>query len=249
MLSSSAAAHRYFCRKISEMNSHRFNRNHTLTDYIRLDTRRCIACWKCVNSCPENVMDKVDLPWHKHAIIKNPATCIGCLKCSKLCETGAISSRKSSQGNVGKHYTPFAKMVYISLLLSTMALIFTGFAIQFRYHMGNHGYIEVNDTFIGMGYHTWSLMHKTISVIFAVTVTVHIYLRRKFLKHNRKTAIILILTITALTGFFAWCCSFSESMELVRKALIEIHDKITLILSLVMIVHLLRHDHIIWPWR
>jgi ferredoxin len=194
-------------------------------------------------------MDKVDLPWHKHAIVKNPATCIGCLKCSKLCETGAITSKKSSQGKVRGDYTPFAKMVYVTLLLSTMALIFTGLSIQIGYHMGNHGHIEVNDTFIGMGYHTWSLMHKTISAIFAVMVTVHIYLQRKFLKHNRKTAIILILTITALTGFLAWCCSFSESTMFVRKALIEIHDKITLILFLVMIVHLLRHDHIIWPWR
>lgn len=194
-------------------------------------------------------MDKVDLPWHKHAVIKKPANCIGCMKCSKLCETGAISSRKNSHDKVAGHYTPFAKMVYVTLLLSTMVLIFTGLSIQIRYHMGNHSHIEASDTFIGMGYHTWSLMHKTVSVIFAVMVIIHIYLQRKFLKHNRKTAIILILAITALTGFLAWCCSFSESMELVRKALIEIHDKITLILSLVMTVHLLRHDHIIRPWR
>ena len=219
------------------------------TEYIRLDTRKCIACWKCVNSCPENVMDKVDLPWHKHAIIKNPKTCIGCQKCSKVCETGAISSSKDSYNKARTRYTPFAKTVYVTLLLSTLALIFTGFAIQIKYHMGHHGYIDVNDTYIGMGYHTWSLIHKITSLIFAFTVTTHIYLQRKFLKHNRKTAIILLLTITALTGLLAWCCSLNDSLEIVRKSLIEIHDKITLLLSLVMIVHLLRHDHILHPWR
>jgi len=32
--------------------------------YIRLNTRRCKACWSCVDICPQHVLGKIDFYFH-----------------------------------------------------------------------------------------------------------------------------------------------------------------------------------------
>ena len=61
------------------------------TKYIKLDTRKCEACWKCIEACPENVFSKINILWHKHVRLDNPNNCIGCLKCFKGCTSNALS--------------------------------------------------------------------------------------------------------------------------------------------------------------
>jgi 2-oxoglutarate ferredoxin oxidoreductase subunit delta len=61
------------------------------TEYIYLDTAKCKACWKCIEACPNGVIDKVNLPFHKHARISCPEHCKGCLKCAKVCSQQAIT--------------------------------------------------------------------------------------------------------------------------------------------------------------
>ena len=61
------------------------------TAYIILDTRRCTACWNCLEICPNHVIDKIDLPWHKHARIVNGRDCTGCLKCVTACSSDALN--------------------------------------------------------------------------------------------------------------------------------------------------------------
>ncbi|MBN1663915.1 MAG: 4Fe-4S binding protein [Deltaproteobacteria bacterium] len=61
------------------------------TLYIQLDTQKCKACWKCIESCSNNVISKINLLWHKHARIKNDDQCTGCLKCVKACDSGALT--------------------------------------------------------------------------------------------------------------------------------------------------------------
>jgi Pyruvate/2-oxoacid:ferredoxin oxidoreductase delta subunit len=65
-------------------------RKRTETRFVRLDSRRCIACWRCIGKCPEKVIGRINLPWHKHARIKNADNCRGCLKCVNACESGAL---------------------------------------------------------------------------------------------------------------------------------------------------------------
>lgn len=65
-------------------------RNHVESRFVRLNTRKCEACWKCLEKCPSQVIGKVDLLWHKHALIKNACDCTGCLRCVKACESGAL---------------------------------------------------------------------------------------------------------------------------------------------------------------
>ncbi|MDR3627441.1 MAG: hypothetical protein P4L45_11435 [Ignavibacteriaceae bacterium] len=70
-----------------------FNNRHIQTSFIRLDTSKCKACWKCVESCNNNVIGKVHIFGHKHAKIDNADKCTGCLKCLKICLYGAYTKR------------------------------------------------------------------------------------------------------------------------------------------------------------
>ena len=73
------------------METRRNNRGQAKTNNILLDTRKCEACWKCMEVCPNNVIGRVNLPWHKHALIRNIDKCTGCSKCVKACKFNAIS--------------------------------------------------------------------------------------------------------------------------------------------------------------
>ena len=73
------------------MKSEAFSSNHTLSAYVKLDTRKCKACWKCMEKCPKNVIGRINLPWHKHARIVNGSNCTGCMNCVKICQDGAFS--------------------------------------------------------------------------------------------------------------------------------------------------------------
>lgn len=75
-----------------------FQRDTTQTAFVCLDTRKCQACWKCIAACPEQVIGKVDLPWHKHALVNQSNRCSGCLKCVKVCEFGAFQKTTKEHG-------------------------------------------------------------------------------------------------------------------------------------------------------
>ena len=77
---------------IDEMKSRFLRRGHTRTAYVQLDTRKCKACWKCINTCPNKVIGKIDFLGHRHARIDQSDKCSGCLKCVKTCESGAYNS-------------------------------------------------------------------------------------------------------------------------------------------------------------
>ena len=66
-------------------------REYASTAYVQLNTRKCKACWKCLEICSNNVIGRVNLPLHKHARIINESNCKGCLKCVKVCESNALS--------------------------------------------------------------------------------------------------------------------------------------------------------------
>jgi ferredoxin len=60
------------------------------TDFIRLDTRVCNACWACVEACPNEVLGRLTVLFHKHARVVAADACNGCLRCVKACEAGAL---------------------------------------------------------------------------------------------------------------------------------------------------------------
>jgi len=75
---------------------------HTETDYIYLNTSRCQACWVCVQACPQHVLGKIDLRFHRHAHIDQAKNCKGCLRCLKACPNQAILAKERTHDNTSR---------------------------------------------------------------------------------------------------------------------------------------------------
>jgi len=67
------------------------------TSHIWANTRRCKACWKCIETCPKQVIKKVGFLWHKHIAIQNGDNCTGCKKCIKACPYGVFIEKNVSE--------------------------------------------------------------------------------------------------------------------------------------------------------
>jgi NAD-dependent dihydropyrimidine dehydrogenase PreA subunit len=68
------------------------------TAFIRLDTSACTACWKCYDACHKHVLGKIKFFGHKHIKIASAELCAGCLKCVKVCASGAITAIPQRKG-------------------------------------------------------------------------------------------------------------------------------------------------------
>jgi NAD-dependent dihydropyrimidine dehydrogenase PreA subunit len=64
---------------------------HLVTPYIRLNPRRCTACWECTKACPRGVLGRAILLRHRHAHVDHARDCRGCGKCAKACPNEAIA--------------------------------------------------------------------------------------------------------------------------------------------------------------
>jgi ferredoxin len=174
-----------------------FSHKSTGTPHVQLNTHKCQACWKCMADCPKKVIGKVDLPWHKHALIINPDNCTGCLKCIKVCPYNAFSEMNSIQQEPKKQGMKNSIFFIINnlLLLSGIVMVYSGLILQIGFHMGeSQGHqrdvrefsmqpiqyeqargIDINKTVSGLNYHDWSITHKFAIVIFALIMVYHIY--------------------------------------------------------------------------
>ena len=67
-------------------------REHTIdrTDFVKLNTFKCKACWKCLEKCPE-VIQRAGFLWTKYVVVGHADKCTGCLKCVKTCPVGAFT--------------------------------------------------------------------------------------------------------------------------------------------------------------
>jgi len=65
------------------------------TSFVQLDAYACTACWKCIDACPNNVIDKSFLfidntLMNEHVLMYNATECDGCMKCLQACDVDAI---------------------------------------------------------------------------------------------------------------------------------------------------------------
>jgi len=70
--------------------------NNLETPFVQLNSYKCTACWKCINICPNNVIDKsflfiANTLINEQVIISNASECTGCFKCLHACTNDAIS--------------------------------------------------------------------------------------------------------------------------------------------------------------
>lgn len=239
------------------------------TSYIQLDTQKCKACWKCTVGCPNQVIGKVDLPWHKHALIVAADTCTGCLKCIKVCQYKAISKIDITQQETAKkrNKTLTGFIINNLLLISGIMTILSGLIMQLGFHIGGHGEqsvggqhillqsekyeqlrgIDMNKFVWGLNYPDWSTTHKIAIVLLSIVMTYHFYAHLKWYKNiiakglirkNHQAIILSVLfLLVALTGLIPWFIDQFQNTGGLRLALIEIHDKIALVLIIYLILH------------
>lgn len=141
-------------------------------------------------------------------------------------------------------------MTNLGLLISGIATIFSGILIQIRFHMGNHGNIALNENVFGLNYQNWSLTHKISIVALTLLMIYHIYrhwkwykvvITKKLIAKNQQVLILsLLFVFVAISGLIPWFIDLMNGDEIVRKLFIEIHDKLTIILTIYLILHIIK---------
>lgn len=64
------------------------------TEFIKLNSRECIGCMRCVKICPGQVIGKAGFLWHKHAVLLNTDACIGCDQCVDICPKKCFTTNR-----------------------------------------------------------------------------------------------------------------------------------------------------------
>lgn len=227
-----------------------FNFGRTHTPYVQLDTRRCKACWGCIESCPNKVIDKIDLPWHKHALIANSDKCTGCMRCIKQCQYGAFSqiNKGSIESERRRKSTLKRFLINNLLLLIGCVMIASGLTLQLGFHVGGPEGHQLNRQVSEY----WSDIHKFAAVSFSLLMVYHIYAHREWYKvviskqllgKNKQVIILSVLfLLVASSGFLPWFIDLSGGIDALRFIVIEIHDKIALLLIIFLVLHLIKRN-------
>lgn len=136
------------------------------------------------------------------------------------------------------------------LLIFGTAAIFTGFTIQIGFHMGSHGKISLTESVLGLLYVTWSDIHKLSIVVVTILSVIHVTLhwkwykktftKRNLLKNQQVLLLSTIFLISAILGYIPWMIHLTGQSEVTRKFYIEIHDKLTLLLTIYLIFHVVK---------
>lgn len=140
-------------------------------------------------------------------------------------------------------------IVNLGLFIFGIVSAFSGMLIQVKYHMGNHGNIAINDLVFGIHYHGWSVFHKISIAVLSFLMIYHIYhhwkwykavvTKRLFTKNQQVLIFSLLFVLVAITGLTPWFIDMMNGDELVRKIFIEIHDKLAIILTIYLILHII----------
>jgi hypothetical protein len=138
-------------------------------------------------------------------------------------------------------------IINLGLFIIGAAAVFTGLLIQVKYHRGNHGNIAINDEVFGIDYPIWSAIHKISIVVLSVLMIYHIshhwkwykiVVTKKLISKNRQVLVLsLLFVLVAITGLTPWFIGMLKYDEITRKGFIEIHDKLAIILSVYLILH------------
>jgi hypothetical protein len=148
-------------------------------------------------------------------------------------------------------------------------MILSGLSLQIGYHMsesyeqngsGKPKYIQsmtyeqineidTNRTVCGFYYQNWSTIHKVSIVIFSLLMIYHIYAHWQWFKSiiskHLVSKNIQVITLSVLfllvtcTGLIPWFMHLSRGSVFSRFVLIEIHDKLALILVIYIILHII----------
>lgn len=144
----------------------------------------------------------------------------------------------------------FSLIINIGVLFSSLLTAFSGFLLQVEYHLGNHGTTASKNHVFGIGYHDWSNIHKFSIVTLSLLMIFHTYLhwkwyrivikKRLIAKNKQVLTLSGIFLLVAMTGFIPWIIDFLDGSKMIWKGFIEIHDKLAIILTLYLILHVIK---------
>ncbi len=131
-------------------------------------------------------------------------------------------------------------------IIPFIMLIYTGLLLQGEYHM--HGQPDWYRVW-GLDRSGWLLLHKISAVISLTGITAHCLLHRKVItatvkrifKSNSRTKVLLSFYLllvyipASLTALVAW--AMFKNGDSARFLLLEVHDKLTLLLIILAVVH------------
>ena len=142
------------------------------------------------------------------------------------------------------------KVLNYSLLTTGVATCLTGVLMQIGYHIGvDDRTTMINHQMGGLIYPQWQLFHQVAASVFFVLCLIHIYRHRKWykgvimhkrFKRNRELITFSILfALSAILGFWPWLYNNGEAQTL-RHTLIEIHDKVSIVLIFFIVLHIVK---------
>jgi hypothetical protein len=147
-------------------------------------------------------------------------------------------------------------------------MIFSGMTLQAGFHMGSehnpHGNIaqvaavsyeqmtgfDSHVPVFGISYYNWSFLHKISIVCFSLCVLYHIHFHwgwfRCVFKNRMTGRNVQVITLSflflavAFTGLVPWCINLVGGAATSRLLFIEIHDKLTLLLIIYLVLHVIK---------
>jgi len=141
-------------------------------------------------------------------------------------------------------------IVNLGLFVFGIATMFSGMIIQVKYHMGNHGNIAINEYVFGVNYQGWSTIHKIMIVALSLLMIYHVnqhwkwykvvITKKLFAKNQQVLILSSLFVLVAITGLTPWFIDLQEGDEIARKVFIEIHDKLAIILSIYLVLHIIK---------
>jgi NAD-dependent dihydropyrimidine dehydrogenase PreA subunit len=78
---------------VSKMVQNEIEVNELIT--IKVDLKKCTGCGICLDVCPLNVYEIIDIDGKQKASPVNQIDCIGCRNCELACPEGAIEIIKN----------------------------------------------------------------------------------------------------------------------------------------------------------
>jgi hypothetical protein len=149
---------------------------------------------------------------------------------------------------MGKHINRF--ILNLGLLIIGLTSVLSGLLLQIEYHIGNHGNNAINEQVFGVYYNGWPVIHKISIVILLSCIMVHIYhhwkwfkivIKKRLLRKNVQVLMLsIIFILVAITGLIPWLIHLMKGNILPRKVFIEIHDKLAIILTVYLILHVFK---------
>lgn len=149
--------------------------------------------------------------------------------------------------------TIYPTVLNVVLLASGILCAGSGLLLQLHYHVGGGSRLPPGDIFWGQSYSFWSLFHIINSILLLAAVLLHtkrhlkiyknLLAKRRFGNHRELLLFTFTFATAAILGMAAW--TMSAFSHFIRHSFIEVHDKVSLLLIVFLVLHIWRRKRLI----